>query len=335
MFTDQVTINFFGGKGGNGIVAWRREKYIPKGGPTGGNGGKGGSIYIEADRQFLDLDHFRNLRSIQAKSGQNGGSNLSQGKAGEDLILKVPCGTLIKNSKTKEVLHDLTQDGERILICEGGKGGKGNHVFRSPTHQTPDICTPGKEGENRSLELELKLIADIGLIGMPNAGKSTLLSALTKVVAKVAPYPFTTLHPQLGYLPSEDFFRTLIADIPGIIQGAHKNKGLGLGFLKHIERTSALIFVIDISGEEGRDPLTDFKILKDEIHLYNKEILKKPHLIVLNKIDREVSSNFIKDFRKKFSGTILEVSALSHQGIESLILAIQNLQKLSFSTCSG
>jgi GTP-binding protein len=325
MFTDRKTIHFTGGRGGNGVVAWRREKYIPKGGPSGGNGGKGGSIYLQADRQILDLSQFRNTSLVKAKNGGDGGSNLKQGKNGEDLVLKIPCGTLVKDAETGEVLSDLTQEKESFLLCEGGSGGRGNHTFRSPTHQAPNISTPGADGKVRRIELELKLIADVGLIGMPNAGKSTLISSITSVKVKIAPYPFTTLHPNLGYIQFEDFSRIIIADIPGIIENAHADKGLGLSFLRHIERTSVLLFVIDVSEEEGNNPLADFKTLQEEIAAYDREILKKPSLLVLNKMDKENTPQLTKAFRKKYKGEIFEISALTGQGLEPLILAMQKL----------
>ena len=254
MFIDRVTIELAAGKGGNGVVAWRREKYIPKGGPCGGNGGKGGSIILQADTQVFSLDWFRNRRILKAENGQAGGSNNRQGKNGKDLVLKVPCGTLVKDMTTGEILHDFTADKEEFVLCRGGKGGKGNDCFKSPTNQAPNYCTEGTEGGQVKVELELKLIADVGLVGFPNAGKSTLISALADVKVKIAPYPFTTLQPNLGFIQCEDYSRIYIADIPGIIEGAHQNRGLGFEFLRHIERTRLLLFVLDASGIDGRNP---------------------------------------------------------------------------------
>lgn len=314
MFTDRVTIEFRAGKGGNGVVAWRREKYIPKGGPCGGNGGKGGSIIFEADLQIPSLESYRNHRLIKADNGQQGGPNNRIGKNGPDLVLKVPCGTLIKDADTNEILFDFTKDKETWTLCLGGRGGKGNNHFKSPTNRAPSTCTPGKEGETRYVELELKLIADIGLVGLPNAGKSTLISALTDIRVKIAPYPFTTLRPNLGYHISEDGQRVLFADIPGIIEGAHDNRGLGLEFLRHVERTHLLLFVVDLSAE---DPLHDFAILRKEIELYNPELLDKPHAIALNKIDA-VDETAVKAFKKKYKKNVFEISALTGQGLEEM-----------------
>lgn len=321
MFVDRVILQLQAGRGGNGAVAWRREKYIPKGGPSGGNGGKGGSVILQADTQVYSLEWFRNRRILKAENGQPGGSSLRQGKNGPDLILKVPCGTLVKDKKTGDILHDFTKDGERWEICKGGKGGRGNDSFKSPTNRAPNQFTEGRDGEGTEIELELKLIADVGLIGFPNAGKSTLISSLASVRVKIAPYPFTTLHPNLGFIQYEDYKRIFIADIPGIIEGAHLNKGLGYEFLRHIERTSLLIYVLDISGIDGRTAFDDFQTLRAELGKYNPELLEKPHLVVLNKVDTEEAQEKLKEFYQHFSGDkkhLMEISALSGQGLEKV-----------------
>jgi GTPase len=328
MFVDSVILTLSAGKGGNGVVAWRREKYIPKGGPTGGNGGRGGSIYIIADKQTLSLESYRNKRILAAQNGQVGGSNLKQGKAGTDLILKVPCGTLIKDKKTKEILFDLTEDKQKILICKGGKGGKGNNHFKSPTHQAPHFCTEGTPGESLEVELELKLIADVGLVGMPNAGKSTLISSVSSIPVKIGAYPFTTLFPNLGFIRYPDQTKLLVADIPGIIENAHLDKGLGIAFLRHVERTSLLIFVVDISGFEGRDPLEDFKILQKELSAYKTLMQDKPFLVALNKIDMEGSQENVERFRKEIDlppEIVFPISAQAKEGLEPLLIAIKEL----------
>ena len=330
MFIDSVTLTLTAGKGGNGVVAWRREKYIPKGGPTGGNGGKGGSIIIKACDQIPSLEGLRNRRIIKADNGQPGGANLRHGKSGKDLFITVPCGTLIKDSKTKEILFDFVEDGQEWIICRGGKGGKGNNHFKSPTHQAPNIFTEGTYGDTKEVELELKLIADVGLLGMPNAGKSTLMNQITFNKVKVAPYPFTTLHPNLGFVQYRDGARVLVADIPGIIKDAHENRGLGISFLRHIERTSHIVYVIDISGFEGRDPLEDFKVLQDELAQYNAEMLDKPFFVVLNKVDMEEAELNIERFKKEIQVSaegIFLVSAKENIGIDNLISALKDAAK--------
>ena len=262
MFVDTVSLHLSAGKGGNGLIAWRREKFIPKGGPAGGDGGFGGSIILLADDQVHSLEGHRNYRIRKAEDGAQGGSNNCKGRSGKDLTLKIPVGTLVKNSATGQVLFDFTEKGQAWTICIGGKGGFGNSHFRTSTHQAPYKCTKGREGEAIDVDLELKLIADVGFVGMPNAGKSTLISQLSHVRVKIAPYPFTTLRPNLGILEFDDYSRTLIADIPGIIENAHQNKGLGFSFLRHIERTSTLVFVIELAPFEDRDPFEEFLMLR-------------------------------------------------------------------------
>ena len=321
MFTDSVKIKLRAGKGGDGAIAWRREKYIPKGGPYGGNGGNGGSIFLKSDSHVFSLDSYRNRRLIDAENGRPGGANNKQGRSGKNCIVRVPCGTLVKDLETGAILYDFTKSGETILICSGGKGGKGNTFFKTPTNRAPAKATPGKKGDLKDIELELKLIADVGLVGFPNAGKSTLLSKLAAAKVKTGAYPFTTLHPNLSFLEFEDFSRIYIADIPGIIPNAHLNKGLGLSFLKHVERSSVLIYLIDVSGEEGRDPIFDFERLRQEVEAYSLEILDKPFLVALNKIDKASSEN-VRAFREKwpFDQTLLfEISALQERGLSSLV----------------
>jgi GTP-binding protein len=325
MFIDRVKVHCIAGKGGNGVIAWRREKYIPKGGPSGGNGGNGGSIILQADNNASSLEWFANSRICRAKNGGQGAGGCKQGKNGENLILKVPCGTLVKDVDGGDILFDLTQHGEQVTLCKGGKGGKGNFVFRSPTNRAPNICTPGTEGEEKEVELELKLIADVGLVGFPNAGKSTLISTLANREVEIGAYPFTTLHPNIGILRYPESQRLLIADIPGIIQGAHQNRGLGLEFLRHIERTKVLVFVIDISGWEGRSPIGDFTVLQEELRAYDPTLLKRPFLIALNKIDLEGASQHLEDFQNAFSkhaSRIFSLSAQSGDGCPALKEAI-------------
>ncbi|MCB1113769.1 MAG: GTPase ObgE [Chlamydiia bacterium] len=327
MFIDRVNVKLSAGRGGDGAVAWIRLKYIPKGGPCGGNGGKGGSVILRTNVNTPSLEWFRNRKILKAKNGQPGGPNCCTGKGGENLILDVPCGTLVKDVETGEVLYDLVEEGQEVIICQGGKGGRGNDSFKSPTNRAPNQYTPGTPGEEREVELELKLIADVGLIGFPNAGKSTLITSLCDVKVKVAPYPFTTLVPNIGYILNKDMSRVFVADIPGIIEGAHRNRGLGLEFLRHIERTRLLLFVLDASGIDGRDPASDFKVLKKELEAYSPELAKRPYLVALNKIDDDESIAHLAKFEKEFpEEKVFFISALTKEGLEELTAAIN--QKL-------
>lgn len=325
MFLDRVVVDLAAGNGGNGVVAWRREKYIPKGGPCGGNGGKGGSVIFQADDQIFSLQWYRNRKHLKALNGGAGGSNLCQGKNGTDLILKVPCGTLVKDASTGEVLYDFTKDKEKWVACKGGKGGRGNDSFKSPTNRAPNQFTEGTSGETCRVELELKLIADVGLVGFPNAGKSTLISTLAQVNVKIAPYPFTTLQPNLGFIQCEDYRRIFIADIPGLIEGAHKNKGLGFEFLRHVERTKLLLFILDASGVDGRTPSNDFAVLRHELSVYNPEMLERPYLVALNKIDTEESAEHLEEFYREHQipkELLFEISAQECKGLTPLVEAI-------------
>jgi GTP-binding protein len=328
MFVDRVHLSVQAGRGGNGVIAWRREKYIPKGGPAGGDGGNGGSLYITADPQIHSLEDFRNRRILKAENGAQGGSNNCKGKNGRPLTLKVPVGTLVKDRATGALLFDLTEPGQTVLLCQGGIGGKGNSRFKSSTHQAPFVCTEGTEGENKEIELELKLIADVGLVGMPNAGKSTLVSALAHIRVKIAPYPFTTLRPNLGIVEFDDYSRLLIADIPGIIRDAHANRGLGLEFLRHIERTSLLVFVVELAPfEDERDPLEEFLLLRRELAAYDPALLDKPFLTAVNKIDLEESAPLQEAFRARYPfapETLFFISAAEGRGLSPLKEAIRD-----------
>lgn len=329
MFVDSVVVTLMAGSGGNGAVAWRREKFIPKGGPSGGNGGDGGSIILEADPGIFSLECLRNKRIIRAKNGHMGGTNLCKGKSGEDLIIKIPQGTLIKDAGTGELLYDFTEQKSQLFICKGGRGGKGNACFRSSTNQAPNYATSGAPGETLEIEFELKLLADVGLIGMPNAGKSTLISQITSLKAKIGAYPFTTLSPNLSYIENPDLSRTYIADIPGIIENAHEDKGLGLSFLRHVERTQMLVYVLDASGSEDRDPCKDFEVLQSELGAYQKEILEKPFLVALNKSDVEGSEIWIEKFKNSYprlAPFIFPISAFQRAGLEKLLESIRSLK---------
>ncbi|MES2273266.1 MAG: GTPase ObgE [Chlamydiota bacterium] len=327
MFVDTVTLQLSAGKGGDGVISWRREKYIPKGGPAGGDGGNGGSLYLIADPQVHSLEDYRNKSIIKAQNGMPGGSNNCTGRNGEDLFLKIPLGTLVKDRAGK-LLFDFTEEGQTWEICKGGRGGKGNSRFKTSTHQAPFVCTPGTLGKEIEIELELKLIADIGFVGMPNAGKSTLISQLAHIQVKIAPYPFTTLRPNLGIVEFDDFIRILIADIPGIIEDAHENKGLGLAFLKHIERTSALVYLIELAPWQDRDPFEEFLMLRRELEAYNPAMLEKPYVVVLNKIDQEGAAELAASFRARYpadGAQLFEISALEDIGLAVLKTELRRL----------
>jgi GTP-binding protein len=333
MFVDTVSLTLVAGSGGNGVVAWRREKYIPKGGPYGGNGGPGGDLIFEGTSSLFSLEPYRNRRFITAENGKAGGSNQRQGGSGDDRILKIPFGTLVKDAETGHVLFDCSEATPRWVVCQGGRGGRGNASFKSPTRQAPHFATSGSPGEKKEVQLELKLIADVGLVGMPNAGKSTLLSQITHTRVKIAPYPFTTLSPNLSYIQNnEDYTRILIADIPGIIEKASDDKGLGLLFLKHIERCSVLLFVIDLSGIEGRDPYQDFLVLRQELSAYRSDLLEKPFLVALNKIDEEGALEYLETFKAQYPfdpATLFPISALHQEGLAPLIEKMQQRVRAS------
>ncbi len=319
MFTDQVVLRLVAGKGGNGAVSWRRERTIAKGGPTGGNGGVGGSVTLQVDSSVYSLEALRNRRLLKSEKGQAGGPNRRQGRGGKTLVVKVPAGTLVKDPETGDILYDLTEPGQKIEICTGGRGGRGNSSFKTSTRQAPNFATPGTVGEEKRIELELKLIADVGLVGFPNAGKSTLIHAIANTPVKIAPYPFTTLRPNLGYIKLPNHERLLIADIPGIIAGAHQDRGLGFKFLRHIERTKILIYLLDASGIDGRCAVDDYAVLREELGAYDPKLLIRPSLIVLNKCDTLEATEHIEEFHKAYPGLALEISALNNEGLGELL----------------
>lgn len=319
MFIDYAEIEVKAGDGGNGAVAFRREKYVPKGGPSGGNGGNGGSVYLLADENLSTLLDFRYKRKYIAGKGHPGGSSLKDGKNGEDVIIKVPVGTVVKDAETGKILFDLTENGQKVLVAKGGKGGKGNSNFATPTRRTPRFAEPGKPGEERRIILELKLIADVGLVGFPNAGKSTLISTISAARPKIADYPFTTLEPVLGIVQYKDFRSFTVADIPGIIEGAHQGKGLGLKFLRHIERTKILLFLIDITSDDYQ---RDFKTLYNELKKYSRKLVDKKILVSFSKADLVEESELKKLKKTKFRGIdepVIIFSAVSSYGIGELL----------------
>ncbi|MCL7488577.1 MAG: GTPase ObgE [Desulfobulbaceae bacterium] len=318
-FVDEVKFYVKGGDGGNGCVSFRREKYVPKGGPNGGDGGDGGSVYLQADARKTSLIDFRYASHFKAERGHNGSGSDKHGRGGKDYIVKVPLGSVVKDAETGETLADLTEPDALFLAAKGGRGGLGNSRFATSTNRAPRKATPGKPGVERWLRIELKLLADIGLVGLPNAGKSTLLSKLSAANPKVAAYPFTTLEPQLGVLHFKYGESCIIADIPGLIEGAHEGVGLGHRFLKHIERTSVLLHIIDCSTEDEQ-PLDDFRVLEKELDAYNKELLGRRYVILLNKIDL-VDRERLHEVQDMFSRQGLKtvaISAETGQGIDQL-----------------
>lgn len=318
MFIDYAEIEVFAGNGGDGAVTFRREKYVPKGGPSGGNGGKGGDVIVESDPNLSTLLDFKYRRKYKAGNGSPGGSSLKDGKNGADVIIKVPSGTVIKDAETNELLFDLSGDTNHVIIAKGGKGGKGNSNFATPTRRTPRFAEPGKPGESLRITLELKLIADVGLVGFPNAGKSTLISTISAARPKIADYPFTTLEPNLGIVQYKDFRTFTVADIPGIIEGAHLGKGLGIKFLKHIERTKILLFLIEITSEDYQ---RDFDVLYSELKNYSKNLVKKKILVSFSKADL-IEKSEIKKLEnlkfKKIKQPVIVFSSASGYGIEEL-----------------
>lgn len=326
MFTDKTKLTLLAGKGGNGCVGFNRFKYIPKGGPSGGDGGDGGSITIKADQNTYNLDKYRTRHLIKADNGADGAKGLKDGKNGKSITLLVPCGTLIKDIQTNEILVDLTKHEQTYLICKGGKGGRGNNHFKTPTNRTPKEFEPGRLGHEAQIELELKTISDVGFVGMPNAGKSTLLNSLTLTKVKIGHYPFTTLHPNISYIEFDDFSRIFFADIPGLIKDAHKNKGLGTTFLRHIERSHMLVFVIDASQE----PEIAFQTLYHELHAHNEELVNKEIIIALNKCDLAETKENIDSFKEiHHDKCIVEISAKEKTGFSTLITNIQSKLRLT------
>lgn len=327
MFVDQTKLSLHAGKGGNGIIAWIRRKYIPKGGPCGGDGGQGGHVYFETDSNMRSLEPYARRKKMAATHGQDGGASSRKGKNGTDLVIKVPCGTVIKDAHSGEVLLDLVEDKQKVLFLQGGKGGYGNERFKSSTERAPVRCTNGRLGQSKDVILELKLIADVGLVGFPNAGKSTLLTAISGARVKTASYPFTTLSPNLATIV-KNYKHVSIADIPGIIEDAHKNRGLGLEFLRHIDRCSVLCFMIDIAGVDGRCPLEDYTILCRELSCFDEDLLKRKQIIILNKCDLEGSEENIELFLQAFgqkNRQILCASCLNAEGVDEIQNALYEL----------
>lgn len=328
-FIDEAAIYVEAGRGGSGCVSFRRERFIPRGGPDGGDGGKGGDVIIAGKKDLASLQDFRYKRTYKAENGKAGSGKNKTGREGRDIIINVPLGTVVYERDTQTVLFQLLHDGESHIAAKGGRGGRGNTRFVTPSHKAPTEYDPGEEGEKKYLFLDLKLLADVGLVGHPNAGKSTLISRLTQARPKVGDYPFTTLTPALGVFDNnENTF--VIADIPGIIEGASKGKGLGLAFLKHIERTRSLFIILDLSADDVKN---DYETLIAELGSYSEEMLAKPRIVILNKSDLVDAGKAKKnaDYLKKKGEKVSIVSALKAQGIDDLIgLASENIEPMKF-----
>ena len=326
-FIDEIAVKVKAGDGGRGCVSFRREKFVPKGGPDGGNGGDGGDVVFIATTSYNTLSHLRGKRLIKAKRGEHGRGKDQYGKKGEDALVYVPVGTIIKDLKTGEVIADLTEDGIKVIVAKGGKGGRGNKCFVSPTNQAPYYAEDGYPGEEKELLLELKLIADVGLIGYPNVGKSTLISIISNAKPKIADYPFTTLHPNLGVVDYNEKFSFVVADIPGLIKGAAEGKGLGHKFLKHIERTKIFVHLLDSTIIDIDKLANNYFSIRNELSKYKKELLNKREIVALSKIDavdKETIDKIGKELSKKINKKIIPISSVTRQGLNELLDEIYN-----------
>ena len=330
MFTDYTKIIIKSGNGGDGAITFRREKYVAAGGPDGGDGGRGGNIYFRVDPNANTLIDFRFTKKFKAQNGENGSGSNRYGKAGEDLYIDVPIGTIIKDAETGKVVADLSKEGQEELVLKGGRGGKGNSHFATATRQVPRFAQAGEEGEEKEVILELKLLADVGLLGFPNVGKSTFLSRVTDAKPKIANYHFTTIEPNLGVVKTASGDSFVIADIPGIIEGASEGVGLGIQFLRHIERTRLLLHVIDVSGSEGRNPLKDFYTINEELKKYSEKLSTRKQIIVANKSDIMSDEELYKELEKeakKQNIEIYKISAATKQGINELLERVEQVLK--------
>ncbi len=329
MFIDQAEIFVSSGKGGNGIVHFRREKYVPRGGPDGGDGGKGGDVIFRVTSHINTLANFRHKRRYVADDGKRGGRNNRYGKSGDDLIIKIPAGTLIYDDDSDELLGDLTEEGQELVICEGGRGGRGNTHFKNSRHQTPRTAEKGVPPVEKNIRLELKLIADIGLVGVPNAGKSTLLTSLTNARPKIAAYPFTTLVPNLGVAKFGEFESVVLADIPGLIEGASEGVGLGHEFLRHVQRTRILIHLLDGTSE---DPIADFSQINTELSLFDPQLGEKPQIVAFNKMDQPAVAERWEEIKAEMEGRgheIMAISAMARTDIHELLMkAVEKLSQM-------
>ncbi|GEQ32687.1 GTPase ObgE [Marinilactibacillus psychrotolerans] len=330
MFLDQVTVNVKAGNGGDGMVAFRREKYVPDGGPAGGDGGTGGNIIFVVDEGLRTLMDFRYNRHFKAKNGENGMSKGMHGRGAKDLFVKVPPGTIVKNAETGQLYADLVSHGQEAVIAKGGRGGRGNIRFATPRNPAPEIAENGEPGEEKEIELELKVLADVGLIGFPSVGKSTLLSVVSAARPKIGAYHFTTIVPNLGMVETEDGRSFVLADMPGLIEGASQGVGLGIEFLRHIERTRVLLHVIDMSGIEGRVPIDDYDTINNELREYDLKLRERPQLVIANKMDMPDSQKNLAEFKEKIEESgekieIFEVSAISQKGLTAVLTRTADL----------
>jgi GTPase len=324
MFVDQVKIYVKGGDGGNGMVAFRREKYVPKGGPAGGDGGRGADVVFEVEEGLRTLMDFRYQRHFKAPRGEHGMSKGQHGRGSKDMIVKVPPGTVVMDAETNEVIADLVEHGQRAIIAKGGRGGRGNTRFATPANPAPEIAENGEPGQERDVILELKLLADVGLVGFPSVGKSTLLSVVSSAKPKIAEYHFTTIVPNLGMVETDDGRSFVMADLPGLIEGAHAGVGLGHQFLRHIERTRVIVHVIDMAAMEGRDPYEDYLTINRELKEYNLRLTERPQIIVANKMDMPEAEENLQKFKEQLQEDypIFPVSAITRQGLRELLFAV-------------
>ncbi len=329
-FVDEADIYVKGGDGGDGAVSFRREAYVPRGGPNGGDGGDGGDVFIETDDNLFTLLDLLAHRSYVAQDGGRGKSKKRHGANGDDVTIRVPPGTVVTDRDTGLVLADMDQPGRRITVAEGGKGGHGNTYFATATHQTPREAEEGEPGQERNLRLELKLVADVGLIGLPNAGKSTLLSSISSAHPKVAAYPFTTLKPVVGIVETETYETFVVADLPGLIRGAHRGKGLGDEFLRHVERTHLLVHVVDVAPPDGSDPVENYRSIRNELVLHDASFDEEPEIVAVNKMDVDGAEEGLARLREEVEGQILPISAIYEQGLDELVRRMhETLRELS------
>jgi len=331
MFVDHVKIYVKGGDGGDGMVAFRREKYVPYGGPAGGDGGNGGNVVFEVDEGLRTLMDFRYNRHFKASRGENGMSKGMHGKNAKDLIVKVPPGTVVINEETGNVIADLVEQGQQAIIAKGGRGGRGNMRFATPANPAPEIAEKGEPGQELNVILELKLLADVGLVGYPSVGKSTLLSVVSAAKPKIGAYHFTTIVPNLGVVETDDGRSFVMADLPGLIEGAHQGVGLGIQFLRHIERTRVIVHVVDMSGMEGRDPYEDYVTINKELEQYDLRLTERPQIVVANKMDMPGAEENLAEFKKKLGDDIkvFPISAITKQGLKPLLHEIADLLEVT------